>query len=36
MGLNGTTTNGNLMIQLRDVEEMHRQLNEPGWRLQGL
>jgi hypothetical protein len=36
MGLNGTTTNGNLMIQLRDVEEMYRQLKEQGWRLPGL
>ena len=23
MGLNGTTTNGTLMVQLRDVEQMH-------------
>jgi hypothetical protein len=28
MGLNGTTTNGNLMVQLRDIEEMRRQLEE--------
>jgi hypothetical protein len=35
MGLNGTTTNGNLMIQLRDMAEMHRQLKEQGWKLPG-
>jgi ATP-dependent Clp protease adapter protein ClpS len=26
MGLNGTTTNGKLMVQLRDIEDMRRQL----------
>ena len=31
MGLNGTTTNGKLMVQVRDVNEMHRQLKEQGW-----
>ncbi|MGE4070721.1 MAG: hypothetical protein AB7E72_06050 [Lysobacterales bacterium] len=31
MGLNGTTTNGTLMVQLRDVAEMKRQLREQGW-----
>lgn len=31
MGLNGTTTNGKLMVQLRDVAEMHAQLREQGW-----
>ena len=31
MGLNGTTTNGKLMVQLRDVEKMHRDLKEQGW-----
>jgi hypothetical protein len=33
MALNGTTTNGSLMIQLRDMAEMHRQLREQGWKL---
>lgn len=32
MGLNGTTINGKLMIQLRDVEELTRQLKEQGWK----
>ena len=31
MGLNGTTTNGTLMVQLRDVEQMHAQLAAEGW-----
>lgn len=31
MGLNGTTTNGALMVQLRDVEQMHTQLEAEGW-----
>jgi hypothetical protein len=31
MGLNGTTTNGKLMVQLRDKEEMRRQLKEQGY-----
>ena len=33
MGLNGTTTNGKLMVQVRDIAEIHRQLKEQGWRL---
>jgi hypothetical protein len=28
MGLNGTTTNGTLMVQLCDIEEMRRQLED--------
>lgn len=28
MGLNGTTTNGTLMVQIRDVEEMRRQSDD--------
>ena len=35
MGLNGTTTNGKLMVQLRDVETMHHQLKSEGWALVG-
>jgi len=31
MGLNGTTTNGTLMVQLRDVEQMRAQLAAEGW-----
>ncbi len=31
MGLNGTTTNGTLMVQLRDMAERKRQLREQGW-----
>ena len=31
MGLNGTTTNGKLMVQLRDIEKMHAQLATEGW-----
>ena len=31
MGLNGTTTNGTLMVQLRDVEQIHAQLAAEGW-----
>jgi hypothetical protein len=31
MGLNGRTTNGKLMVQLRDVEQMHAQLEAEGW-----
>jgi hypothetical protein len=31
MGLNGTTTNGKLMVQLQDVATMHRLLHEEGW-----
>ena len=33
MGLNGTTTNGTLMVQVLDIAEIHRQLKEQGWRL---
>ena len=31
MALNGTTTNGKLMVQLRDVEQMRSQLSAEGW-----
>lgn len=31
MGLNGTTTNGTLMVQVRDVATMQRQLKAEGW-----
>ena len=31
MGLNGTTTNGKLMVQLRDMELMNAQLVAEGW-----
>ena len=31
MGLNGTTTNGKLMVQLRDMELMKAQLAAEGW-----
>jgi hypothetical protein len=31
MGLNGTTTNGNLMVQLRDVATMREQAKAEGW-----
>ncbi len=31
MGLNGTTTNGKLMVQLRDVDDMNRELKREGW-----
>ena len=31
MGLNGTTTNGKLMVQLRDVSTMNQQLKAEGW-----
>jgi len=33
MSLNGTTTNGTLMVQLRDVEADHAQLAAQGWKL---
>jgi hypothetical protein len=33
MGLNGSTTNGKLMVQLRDVESMYKLLKEEGWEL---
>ncbi|WP_457674654.1 hypothetical protein [Thiolapillus sp.] len=32
MGLNGTTTNGKLMVQLYDVEKMQQALKEEGWK----
>jgi hypothetical protein len=32
MGLNGTTTNGKLMVQVRDVDTMHTLLAQEGWR----
>lgn len=32
MGLGGTTTNGKLMVQLRDVELVNAQLRANGWR----
>ena len=31
MGLNGTTTNGSLMVALSDVDTMHKLLHEEGW-----
>lgn len=31
MGLDGTTTNGKLMVQLRDVDHMKQQLKAEGW-----
>jgi hypothetical protein len=31
MGLNGTTTNGKLMVQVRDLDAMHAQLKQEGW-----
>lgn len=31
MALNGTTTNGQLMVQLRDVNDMNRELKSEGW-----
>ncbi|MBZ0223079.1 MAG: hypothetical protein K8F35_08625 [Dokdonella sp.] len=31
MGLNGTTTNGELMVQLRNVATMKQQLKAEGW-----
>ena len=31
MGLNGTTTNGKLMVALRDVDTMHQELKSEGW-----
>jgi hypothetical protein len=33
MGLNGSTTNGKLMVQLLDVERMYKLLKEEGWEL---
>lgn len=32
MGLNDTTTNGTLMVQIRDVATMHQQLKAEGWK----
>ena len=32
MGLNGTTTNGKLMVQLYDVKKMQQTLKEEGWK----
>jgi len=31
MGFNGTTTNGNLMVQLRDIEAMYAELKKQGF-----
>lgn len=31
MGLNGTTTNGKLMVQVRDLDAMRAQLKKEGW-----
>ncbi len=31
MGLDGTTTNGTLMVQLRDLDKMHADLKQQGW-----
>ena len=31
MGLNGTATNGKLMVQLRDIETMHQEHKAEGW-----
>lgn len=31
MGLNGTTTNGHLMVQVRDVDAMRAQAKREGW-----
>jgi len=33
MSQNGRTTNGSLMIEVRDADEWNRQLREQGWRL---
>lgn len=35
MGLNGTTTNGTLMVQIRDIATMHQQLKAEGWKVAG-
>lgn len=32
MGPGGTTTNGKLMVQLRDIEQVNAQLQANGWR----
>ncbi|HEY0197307.1 MAG TPA: hypothetical protein VGC19_02040 [Rhodanobacter sp.] len=31
MGLNGTTTNGKLMVQIHDLDAMRTQLKQEGW-----
>ncbi len=31
MGLNGTTTNGKLMVHIYDLDNMHAQLKREGW-----
>lgn len=31
MGLNGTTTNGQLMVQVRDMDAQQAQLEQQGW-----
>jgi len=33
MSLNGTTTNRDLMVQIVDADERHRELKEQGWKL---
>ena len=33
MSLNGTATNGTLMIQVRDEAETHRELRSQGWKI---
>ena len=33
MALNGTTTNGTLMVRIADQAEIRRQLKEQGWKL---
>jgi hypothetical protein len=36
MGLNGTTTNGTLMVQLIDIDTLKAELKADGWPLRGL
>jgi hypothetical protein len=36
MGLNGTTTNGTLMVQLIDIDTLKAELEADGWPLRGL
>ena len=31
MGLDGTTTNGQLMVQVRDMDALHARLRQQGW-----
>jgi hypothetical protein len=31
MGLDGTTTNGQLMVQVRDMDALHERLRQQGW-----